>query len=82
MFYDKLVYANLVCSDVLFKLEYEMYAPRADLTKGALRPLYYYYQHHYYQRWMQSVVSREWRRVQMPPQGQISCCCVPGTGTP
>ena len=49
LFHNKFVYVLLIlCFDIdlcfVFNLllEYEMYAPRAHLRKGALRPHFYY----------------------------------------
>ena len=43
MFDDRFVYIETMCFGVgCFYLEYEMYAPRAHLKKGALRPHFYH----------------------------------------
>ena len=43
MFDDKFVYIDIVCFDVGFYLEHEMYVPRVHLRKGTLRPHCYDY---------------------------------------
>ena len=46
MFDDEFVYMNTVRFDIgRFYVEYEMYAPKAHLRKGSLRPHSYHYYH-------------------------------------
>ena len=43
---DEFVYMNTVRFDIgHFYVEYEMYAPKAHLRKGSLRPHNYHYYH-------------------------------------